>query len=144
MWPRLYFLKILVNLCQYYGRVGLSNSKNILNRFKFNDFISSNYRNKTNIAWSLLFAFKILLFLSHSVSYFFVKVVFLKQWAVHCFDFVFFSLLIQFICFHSLSVSVSGDVEVNCDLTVNQLKLFQSAAGTLTAFLLMALFSCIL
>ena len=60
----LYFLKILVNFLQYRGTVGLLNSRSIVNRSKVNNFVTSNYRNNTYIACSLIFVNKIFLFLS--------------------------------------------------------------------------------
>ena len=43
----LYFLKMPVNLSQYRERVGVFNSRSIVNRSKANNCITSNYRNNT-------------------------------------------------------------------------------------------------
>ena len=57
----LYFLKMPVNLSQYSGTVGLFNSRSIAKRSKVNSFVTSNYKNNTYLACSLIFVNKVLL-----------------------------------------------------------------------------------
>ena len=53
------FLKTLVDLSQYCGTRELFNNRSIVNKSEFDDFISSNYQNNTNIACSVFFVNKI-------------------------------------------------------------------------------------
>ena len=63
--PGLYSLKMPVNLYQYHGTVWLFNIRSTANISKVNNFITSNFRNNTNIAYSLISINKIFLFLSN-------------------------------------------------------------------------------
>ena len=64
MGPGLYSLRMLVNLYQYHGTVGLFNSRSIPKRFPANSIITSDFRNNTNIACSQISINKIFLFMS--------------------------------------------------------------------------------
>ena len=111
----LYFLKMPVNLSQYSGTVGLFNSRSIAKRSKVNSFVTSNYRNNTYIACSLIFVNKFFLFLSLFSVLFFLKDNVSKNNRQFLVLILFSStiLLIQFVFFFSLLVSFSNDVEVN-------------------------------
>ena len=98
----LYFLKILVNFLQYRGTVGLLNSRSIVNRSKVNNFVTSNYRNNTYIACSLIFVNKIFLFLSLLSVLIFLKIMYQKQRAVLCCDFIFLHHFTNSICLFSV------------------------------------------
>ena len=74
MGPGLYSLKMPVNLYQYHGTVGLFNSRSIPNRSKVDNFITSDFRNNTSIACSLISINKIFLFVSLFSVLFFLKV----------------------------------------------------------------------
>ena len=67
------FFKMPVNLSQYRGTVGLFNSRSIAKRSKVNSFVTSNYRNNTYIACSIIFVNKFFLFLSLFSVLFFLK-----------------------------------------------------------------------
>ena len=71
--PDLYCLKMPDNLSQYRGTVGFPNSRSIVNRSKFNNFIILNYRNNNNVACSLISVNKILLFVSLFSVFFILK-----------------------------------------------------------------------
>ena len=146
MGPGLYFLKMPVNLSQYRGKVGLFNSRSIAKRSKVNSFVTSNYRNNTYIACSLIFVNKFFLFLSLFSVLFFLKDNVSKNNRQFLVLILFSStiLLIPFVFFFSLLVSFSDDVETSTwDLIENQMKLFQSAIGILTVYLLIISPSCI-
>ena len=71
--PDLYSLKMPDNLPQYRGRPGPSNSRSIVNRSKFNNFITLKDRNNNNVACSLISVlfvslFSVLFFLKDNVS----------------------------------------------------------------------------
>ena len=106
-WNRvLMFLRMPVNLSQYCGAVELFNSRSTVNRSKVNSFVTSNYRNKTYIACSLIFDNKIFLFLwMFSVSFFLKNNVskINRQFLV---SILLFStiLLIRFVFFQSSSI----------------------------------------
>ena len=111
----LYSLKMPVNLSQYFGAVGLFSSRSIVNRSKVNNFITLNYRNITNTACSLISVNKIILFLSLFSVLFFLKDNVSKNSGQFLVSILFSStiLLIPFVFFFSVLVSLSGDVEVN-------------------------------
>ena len=97
----LYYLKLMVNFSQDRRIVEFVYS-NFVNRSKFDDMMSSNYRNNTNIALSLLFVNNIFLFLLLFSVLFFRKVMLLRQFLV----LIWLSSaipLIPFIYFDSLS-----------------------------------------
>ena len=77
----LYYLKLMVNFSQDRRIVEFVYS-NFVNRSKFDDMMSSNYRNNTNIALSLLFVNNIFLYLLLFSVLFFRKVMFLRQFLV--------------------------------------------------------------
>ena len=99
-----------VNLSQYRGTVGLFNSRSIVNRSKVNNFVTSNYRNNTYIACSLISVNKIFLFLS-----LFSVLLFLRDnVSKNNRRFPVFISIINSVClFFSILVSLSGDVDVN-------------------------------
>ena len=104
-----------VNLSQYRVTVGLFNSRSIVSRSKVNNFVTSNYRNNTYIACSLISVNKIFLFLSLFSVLFFLKDNVSKNNKQFLVSILFSStiLSIPFVLFFSLLVSFSGDVEVN-------------------------------
>ena len=110
MRPGVYSLRMPFNPSQHCGTVGLSNNRNIVNRSKVDNFITSNCRNNTNIACSLnsvnVIIIILLLFLKDYIS---------KNNKQFLVSILFFStiLLIPFVFFFSLLLSLRGDVKVN-------------------------------
>ena len=113
--PDLYCLKMPDNLSQYRGTVGFPNSRSIVNRSKFNNFIILNYRNNNNVACSLISVNKILLFVSLFSVFFILKDNVSKNSRQFLVSTLFSSttFLIPFVLLFSLLVSLNGDVEVN-------------------------------
>ena len=113
--PDLYCLKMPDNLSQYRGTVGFPNSRSIVNRSKFNNFIILNYRNNNNVACSLISVNKILLFVSLFSVFFVLKDNVSKNSRQFLVSILFSSttFLIPFVLLFSLLVSLNGDVEVN-------------------------------
>ena len=113
MGPDLYFLKMPVNISQYCGTVALFNSRSIVNRSKVNSFVTSNYRNNTYIACSLVFVNNILSFLTLFNVLFFLKDNVSKNNKQFLVSILFSStiLSIPFVLFFSLLVSLSGDAQ---------------------------------
>ena len=113
----LYFLKMLVNLSQYHGRVGLFNSRSFEQWIDRKSTILSLQTtvNNTYIAWSLISVNKILLFFSLFSALFFLKDNVSKTNRQFLVSTLFSStiLAIPFVFFFSLLVSLSGDIEVN-------------------------------
>ena len=64
MEPGLYSLKMSANLSQYRETAGLFDSRNIVNRTKVDNVITSKYRNNTNVACPLISVNKILFFVT--------------------------------------------------------------------------------
>ena len=102
------------NLPQYRGTAGPSNSRSIVNRSKFNNFITLKDRNNNNVACSLISVNKIFLFVSLFSVLFFLKDNVSKNSRRFLVSILFSSttLLIPFF-FFSLLVPLNGDVEVN-------------------------------
>ena len=108
-------LNIPVDPSQCRRAIGLLNSRSIGNRSKANDFITSYYRNNTNIACSLISVNNIILPLSLFSVLFFLKDN-VSESSRHFLISILFStaiLLIPFVFFYNLLVFLSSDVEVN-------------------------------
>ena len=107
----LYSLRMPGNLSQYRETVGLLNSRSIL--AKVYNFITSNYKNNTNISYILISVNKIFLFLSLFSVLFFLKDNVSKNNKQFLVSILFSSTILLIPFFFSLLVSPSGGVEVN-------------------------------
>ena len=87
--PDLYSLKMPDNLPQYRGTAGPSNSRSIVNRSKFNNFITLNDRNNNNVACSLISVNRYSYLCHYSVSYFPSRIMYQKTVGSSFFRFYF-------------------------------------------------------